>query len=169
MSKISCTMCIVFLLCGVAHAQEPSAPNPRGQISLRFETFSYHVSNDEYPNQTYWDVKGERRKFNQVNPGVGFEVRLHKYFHAVTGAYRNSIYKASVYALVGMETDGGKPIGMGIEGGVVTGYEKVYPAGLAYVRLGHRDGRVNARIAVIPPISGITPPVILAEFRVRVK
>lgn len=168
MAKISSVVCTILLLCSIAKAQQPTnSDNGKGQMFLAIETVSYHIHDSYFPDAKYWDNR-RLRKFNAFTPGIGFEIRLNNYFHAGAGVYRNSIYKTSGYGLIGVETNGNKPVGVGIEGGIVSGYEKsVTPTALPYLRLGSRKGRINVKLAVIPEIENVTPYVLTAQVRVK--
>lgn len=122
------------------------------RTNMVFETASYHFGGG----------------YNNFNPGAGFEYRLSRHFHAGAGLYKNSIEELSVYALGGVETNGRRFMGAGIEVGVVSGYtEGIIPSAMPYLRLGRRDGRVNIKINAIPEIKNVTPAVVAAQVRVR--
>lgn len=123
-----------------------------GKVSLVFETVSYHLGGG----------------YNNINPGIGFEYRLRDRFHVGAGAYYNSMEAPSVYALAGFETSGKKRLGVGIEAGVITGYnESIVPAAMPYLRLGSRNGRLNVKLDVLPPVPDLTPLVVTCQLRLR--
>ncbi|MCE9506735.1 MAG: hypothetical protein K8R48_00250 [Alphaproteobacteria bacterium] len=131
-------------------AQDISA----GKVSLVFETVSYHIGGG----------------YNNINPGIGFEYRLRDRFHVGAGIYRNSMEVPSVYALAGIETSGKKRIGFGAEAGIITGYnESIIPAAMPYLRLGSRNGRLNAKIDMLPPVPDLTPLVFTCQLRLRLR
>ena len=123
-----------------------------GKVSLVFETVSYHIGGG----------------YNNINPGIGLEYRLRDRFHIGTGTYRNSMEVQSVYALAGFETRGKKRIGFGAEAGIITGYnESIIPATAPYLRIGSRDGRLNVKIDMLPPVPDLTPMVFTCQVRLK--
>lgn len=109
-----------------------------------------------------------RHEFNNLNPGIGAQYKISRLFHVGAGVYHNSLEKTAVYGVVGIETDGGKPYGAGLEIGAVTGYANpVTPAALPYVRLGRKDGKMNAKIDFMPPLKNVTPAVVALQLRFR--
>jgi hypothetical protein len=124
------------------------------KISLVFETVSYHIGGG----------------YNNINPGIGLEYRLSDRFHMGAGIYRNSMEVTSVYALAGFETNGKKWIGIGGEAGIITGYnESIIPAAMPYLRIGSRNGRLNAKIDVLPPVPDLTPLVFTCQLRLKLR
>lgn len=76
---------------------------------------SYHINRDA--------------KRNEKNLGIGYEVR-DGYLVKMAGAYRNSFYRNTVYALVGYEPINFAGFGIGIFGGLATGYRQKIAAGI---------------------------------------
>lgn len=93
-----------------------------GRVFLQINTASYHPSADSDDD------------LNEFNPGLGLEYHLENYYFA-GGFFENSIDNTSTYLGVGHErTIGVDWFGLGILGGVVTGY----------------DGGFSPRLAAIP-------------------
>lgn len=147
--------------------KKPKPDDPKGKLSLVFSGAAYHFKQREY-----WDREhGGMRHFNEINPGIGVEYGLGKLgpfnTYVTAGIYKNSVYKTSKYLAAGIETDGSKFLGAGIEGGLLTGYPdmKVPIAAIPYVRVGEADG-VNLKVNVIPPIKDLTPMTVGVQVRV---
>lgn len=142
-------------------------PN-KGKLSLVFSGVSHH-----FGQRGYWD-NGQLRHFNEVNPGVGVEYGLGRLgpfdAHVAAGFYRNSVYNTSKYLAVGLETNGSKFVGAGIDAGILTGYPDmpVPVAAIPYLRFGKSDG-VNVKVDVIPPIKNLTPMTVGVQLRVPLK
>jgi hypothetical protein len=93
-----------------------------GRLFLQINAASYHPRADSDDD------------LNEFNPGLGLEYHLENYYFA-GGFFENSIDKTSTYLGVGHErTIGVDWFGLGILGGVVTGY----------------DGGFSPRLAAIP-------------------
>lgn len=142
-------------------------PDNKGKLSLVFSGAAYHFGQREY-----WDgERGGMRHFNEINPGIGVEYGLGKLgpfnTYLTAGVYKNSVYRTSKYVAAGIETNGSKFLGAGIEGGLLTGYPdmKVPFAAIPYVRVGDADG-VNLKVNVIPPIKNLTPMTVGLQLRV---
>ncbi len=148
-----------------ASAQDvkPSTPE-KGDISLVVSGVSHH-----FGQRSYWDESGQNRKWNEVNFGGGIEYQLSKHFYAAAGGYKNSIHKASFYAGAGVETDGSRKFGAGLEAGLITGYEiPVVPSLIPYIRIGSRNSPLNLKVNLIPPIKGLTPAVVAVQARFKI-
>jgi hypothetical protein len=147
---------------------EEDPPRGKFRLTLVFNFTSHHFK------QRHFTENGKRRHFNEFNPGIGFEYGLGKPGGAVepyisAGIYKNSIYRLSTYVSIGAETDRSKFLGIGIGGGLLTGYPdmKVPFAALPYARIGDAD-HVNLKINVIPHIKNLTPTVVGPQIRVPV-
>ncbi len=93
-----------------------------GRLFLQVNLASYHPGEDSDDD------------FNEFNPGLGLEYHL-KHFYVAGGFFENSIDKFSTYWGVGHERSIFVDwFGLGILGGVVTGY----------------DGGFSPRLAVVP-------------------
>jgi opacity protein-like surface antigen len=147
----------------VEQTVDPKKPAPeKGQLSAVFSVASHH-----FGWRQFYD-NGEKRTFNEINPGVGLEYRINDTFHVEAGAYKNSLYRTSVYASVAAETKGSRFLGAGLQAGVLTGYDMKLPvAAIPYLRFGSRDDKVNVKLNIIPPIPKITPATIGAQVRVK--
>lgn len=147
-----------------AQSTEPQKDKEPSKLTLVLAGASHHFGQHEF-----WD-NGQLRPFNEFNPGLGLEYKLSKHFHASAGTYKNSIYRQSFYAGIGIETDGSKPLGAGIELGGITGYAElpVIPSAIPYLRFGSQDGRVNFKLLGIPPIKNLTPAVLGLQMRVKI-
>lgn len=145
--------------------KKPKPDSNKGKLSLIFSGVSHHFGQREY-----WD-NGQLRHFNEVNPGIGVEYGLGKLgpfnTYVTAGVYKNSVYNTSKYVAAGIETNGSKFLGAGIEGGLLTGYPdmKVPIAAIPYVRVGDTDG-VNLKVNIIPPIKNLTPMTVGVQVRV---
>jgi hypothetical protein len=145
--------------------KKPKTDDNKGKLTLVFSGAAYHFGQREY-----WD-NGHKRHFNEINPGIGVEYGLGKLgpfdTYLTAGIYKNSVYNTSKYIAAGIETNGSKFLGAGIEGGLLTGYPdmKVPIAAIPYVRVGEADG-VNLKVNVIPPIKNLTPMTVGVQLRV---
>ncbi|MDI1226879.1 MAG: hypothetical protein PSY14_04255 [bacterium] len=147
-----------------AAAQDSAGEPKQGDVTAVISGLSHH-----FGQRSYWDENGQNRKWNETNYGAGLEYQLSKHFYVAAGGYKNSIHRASFYGGVGAETNGGKPLGLGIEAGLITGYEiPVVPSVIPYVRIGSRNAPVNLKINVIPPIKGLTPAVVAVQARFKI-
>jgi hypothetical protein len=139
--------------------------NNKGRLSLVFSGVSHHFGQREYREN------GQMRHFNEINPGIGVEYGLGKHgpfsTYVTAGIYKNSVYNTSKYLAAGIETNGSKFVGAGIEGGLLTGYPDmpVPLAAIPYVRIGEADG-VNLKVNIIPPIKNLTPMTVGVQLRV---
>lgn len=120
------------------------------------ETTSHHFSKDQY---------------NEFNPGIGAEYRISPTFHTGAGIYYNSLERASVYALIGAETNGARFFGAGLEVGAVSGYlddgKKIAPAAMPYLRIGRRTDVANLKLCYMPYIEDITPAMVSIQARIN--
>lgn len=115
-----------------------------GRLFLQINIASYHPSEDSDDD------------FNEFNPGAGLEYHMDGYYFA-GGFFENSIDKFSTYWGVGHErTIGSDWFGLGILGGVVTGYDGGFSPRLAavpYVLL--KNGRTTAKIHYVPAVGDV--------------
>ena len=146
-----------------ANAQDSAEPK-NGDITLVISGASHH-----FGQRSYWDENGQNRKWNETNYGAGLEYQLSKHFYVAAGGYKNSIHKPSFYAGAGVETNGSKPLGIGLEAGLITGYEiPVVPSAIPYIRIGSRNAPMNFKVNLIPPIKGVTPAVVAMQARLKI-
>lgn len=115
-----------------------------GRLYLQLNLASYHPSEDSDDD------------FNEFNPGVGLEYHLDGYYFA-GGFFENSIDKFSTYWGVGAErTIGADWFGLGILGGVVTGYDSGFSPRLAavpYILLS--NGRTSLKTYYVPAVGDV--------------
>jgi hypothetical protein len=124
-----------------------------------------HLGQESYGEMATYEAE-KRRPWNQFNHGIGINYEVNKWMHAGVGIYKNSIHNASVYALVGAETNREKLVGVGVEFAAVTGYkDHAIPTATGYLRLAGKNDHLNLKICVRPPISEVTPTVISAQIR----
>lgn len=110
-----------------------------GRLYLQVNMASYHPNEDSDDD------------FNEFNPGVGLEYHLDG-FYLAGGFFENSIDKFSTYWGVGHErTIGADWFGLGILGGIVTGYD---------------SGGFSPRLAAIPYLMFKTERVALKTYYV---
>lgn len=106
----------------------------------------------------YGDTQGY--DFNESNSGVGYQHDITPQFAVIGGVYDNSYNRTSVYAGAAVTTNPRRTFSVGLQGGIVTGYDDT-PQGtgvvtgyvLPFVRA--RRGLVFAEIGWIPPLTGI--------------
>ena len=115
-----------------------------GRLYIQLNIASYHPSEDKDED------------FNEFNPGIGLEYHMDGYFLA-GGFFENSIDKFSTYWGVGHErTIGADWFGLGILGGVVTGYDSGFSPRLAavpYVLL--KSGRTSLKAYYVPAVGDV--------------
>jgi hypothetical protein len=115
-----------------------------GRLFLQINIASYHPSEDSDDD------------FNEFNPGAGLEYHMDGYYLA-GGFFENSIDKFSTYWGVGHErTIGSDWFGLGILGGVVTGYDGGFSpriAAVPYILL--KNGRTSAKIHYVPAVGDV--------------
>ena len=115
-----------------------------GRLFVQINLASYHPSEDSEDD------------FNEFNPGVGLEYHLDGYYLA-GGFFENSIDKFSTYWGVGHErTIGADWFGLGILGGIVTGYDSGFSPRLAavpYVLL--KNGRASLKTYYVPAVGDV--------------
>ena len=115
-----------------------------GRLFLQFNIASYHPDEDRDDD------------FNEFNPGVGLEYHMDGYYFA-GGFFENSIDKFSTYWGVGHErTIGADWFGLGILGGVVTGYDGGFSPRLAavpYILL--KNGRTSLKTYYVPAVGDV--------------
>lgn len=125
------------------------------KLSVVVVTTSYHFTSE---------------RFNQCNTGIGLEYRWSPILYAGAGVYRNSMDCTSIYTGIGIETNAKKHIGVGVMGGIISGYQSpgyFAPIMMPYLRFGRQD-RINAKINIMPPLKEITPAVAALQIRVPV-
>lgn len=115
-----------------------------GRLFLQVNVASYHPHEDKDD------------EFNEFNPGAGLEYHMDSYYFA-GGFFENSIDKFSTYWGVGHErTIGTDWFGLGILGGIVTGYDGGFSPRLAavpYILL--KNGRTSAKIHYVPAVGDV--------------
>ena len=115
-----------------------------GRLFLQVNVASYHPSEDSDDD------------FNEFNPGVGLEYHMEGYYFA-GGFFENSIDKFSTYWGVGHERSiGADWFGLGILGGVVTGYDGGFSPRLAavpYFLL--KNGRTSLKTYYVPAVGDV--------------
>ncbi len=115
-----------------------------GRLFLQVNIASYHPDEDRDDD------------FNEFNPGVGLEYHMDGYYFA-GGFFENSIDKFSTYWGVGHErTIGADWFGLGILGGVVTGYDGGFSPRLAavpYILL--KNGRTSLKTYYVPAVGDV--------------
>ncbi|MFK7816887.1 MAG: hypothetical protein AB8B92_11190 [Gammaproteobacteria bacterium] len=115
-----------------------------GRLFLQLNIASYHPSEDKDDD------------FNEFNPGAGLEYHMDGYYFA-GGFFENSIDKFSTYWGVGHErTIGTDWFGLGILGGIVTGYDGGFSpriAAVPYILL--KNGRTSAKIHYVPAVGDV--------------
>lgn len=150
----------------VSAQPEEAVKKPQPRVSLLLTGLSRHFGDRSYTEDR------RNRTFNEVNPGGALEWRFNEHVHMRLGAYRNSVREVSGALLFGLETRGDRFLGVGVEGGMVSGYEKVsgghriVPAGAALVRFGKREN-INFVLEVIP--AGKRTTVVGAGLRIPAK
>ncbi len=115
-----------------------------GRLYVQVNLASYHPSEDSEDD------------FNEFNPGIGLEYHLDGYYFA-GGFFENSIDKFSTYWGVGHErTVGADWFGLGILGGIVTGYDSGFSPRLAavpYITLS--NGRASLKTYYVPAVGDV--------------
>ena len=115
-----------------------------GRLFLQVNIASYHPSEDSDDD------------LNEFNPGAGLEYHMEGYYYAA-GFFDNSINKFSTYWGVGHErTIGTDWFGLGILGGIVTGYDGGFSPRLAavpYVFL--KNGRTSLKVHYVPAVGDV--------------
>ncbi|MGH1536463.1 MAG: hypothetical protein ACRBDX_00190 [Gammaproteobacteria bacterium] len=115
-----------------------------GRFFMQINLASYHPSADSDDD------------FNEFNPGIGLEYHMDGYFFA-GGFFENSIDKFSTYAGVGTERAiGADWFGLGIIGGVVTGYDSGFSPRLAAVPyFVLKNGRTSLKTYYLPAVGDV--------------
>jgi len=85
---------------------------------LNIHGASYHHTDREY----YIHGTNETKPFNEINPGFGLEYSFNNHYSIRGGFYENSVYKNSIYTLVSAHSSNSRLLGVGIHGGIVSGY-----------------------------------------------
>ena len=115
-----------------------------GRLFMQLNVASYHPSEDSEDD------------FNEFNPGLGLEYHMDGYYFA-GGFFENSIDKFSTYWGVGAERKiGAEWFGLGILGGVVTGYDSGFSPRLAavpYILLS--KGRTSLKTYYVPAVGDV--------------
>ena len=115
-----------------------------GRLFMQINIASYHPNEDSEDD------------FNEFNPGLGLEYHMDGYYFA-GGFFENSIDKFSTYWGVGTErTIGADWFGLGILGGVVTGYDSGFSPRLAavpYILLS--NGRTSLKTYYVPSVGDV--------------
>ena len=115
-----------------------------GRLFVQLNVASYHPSEDSDDD------------FNEFNPGLGLEYHLDG-FYLAGGFFENSIDKFSTYWGVGHErTIGADWFGVGILGGVVTGYDSGFSPRLAavpYILL--KSGKTSLKTYYVPAVGDV--------------
>lgn len=126
------------------HYEESESVLEDGRFFIQVNLASYHPSADSDDD------------FNEFNPGLGLEYHMDGYFFA-GGFFENSIDKFSTYAGLGTErTIGADWFGLGIIGGVVTGYDSGFSPRLAavpYIVL--KNGRTSLKTYYLPAVGDV--------------
>lgn len=115
-----------------------------GRLFLQVNLASYHPRADKDDD------------FNEFNPGLGLEYHYDNFFIA-GGFFENSIDKFSTYWGVGHErTIGADWFGLGIIGGIVTGYDSGFSPRLAAVPYGYfKYDRTSLKIHYLPAVGDV--------------
>jgi hypothetical protein len=104
-------------------------------------------------------------KHNEHNLGLGFEHDIAERWRVIGGAYKNSLYRTSVYAGVSYSYWIEGPWRLSIAGGGITGYEKgVMP--IVVPALSYEGDRWGANLFVAPPFKD-SPGVAGLQVKVR--
>jgi len=115
-----------------------------GRLFVQVNVASYHPSEDSDDD------------FNEFNPGVGLEYHFDNYYFA-GGFFENSIDKTSTYWGIGHErTIGADWFGLGILGGIVTGYDSGFSpriAAVPYILL--KNGKTSLKTYYIPAVGDV--------------
>lgn len=115
-----------------------------GRLFLQVNLASYHPGADSDDD------------FNEFNPGLGLEYHL-EHFYIAGGFFENSIDKFSTYWGVGHErtffTDW---FGLGVLGGIVTGYDGGFSPRLAVVpSMFVKKGRTTVKAYYVPAVGDV--------------
>lgn len=126
-------------------------PNPKptfakDNLFLTTTLGSYHF---ERPND-----------YCETNPGVGLKYFFNDNTSMGVGTYKNSPCNQATYLMGAYETNKNKFLGVGVAGGIVSGYDDndfatqpliAYP----YIRVGSAKGPVHATVLAIPHPEGL--------------
>ena len=136
MKKIA--FCLMFAVSGAAVASD---------TWFEVSGVSKHLQKSTYT----W--KGETKKFNETNIGLGLAKEVHDNVELKVGFYENSYNKTSKYAAGFVHanmTYGDFKVKPGVVAGVVTGYDetpelanKVQPIAYAVIAVEYKSVRVN--------------------------
>ena len=115
-----------------------------GRLFVQVNLASYHPGADSDDD------------FNEFNPGLGLEYHFENFFIA-GGFFENSIDKVSTYWGAGTEhTIGADWFGLGVIGGVVTGYDDGFSPRLAAVPyLFLKNRRTSLKIHYLPAVGEV--------------
>ena len=115
-----------------------------GRLFLQINLASYHpsASSDE--------------DYNEFNPGLGLEYHLED-FYIAGGFFENSIDKFSTYFGAGLERNlFTEWFGLGVLGGVVTGYDSGFSPRLAAVPYAYfKSGRATLKAHYVPAVGDV--------------
>jgi len=129
---------------GKYYSEDGGSYLENGRLYLQVNMASYHPSEDDDDD------------FNEFNPGVGLEYHFDGYYLA-GGFFENSIDKTSTYWGIGHErTIGADWFGLGILGGIVTGYDSGFSpriAAVPYILL--KTERVALKTYYVPAVGDV--------------
>ncbi len=126
-----------------------------GRLFLQVNLASYHPNEDKDDD------------FNEFNPGLGLEYHFEN-FYIAGGFFENSIDKFSTYWGVGHErTFFVDWFGLGILGGVVTGYDSGFSPRLAAVPSAFfKKGRTTLKAYYVPAVGDVDADAIGFALRI---
>jgi hypothetical protein len=115
-----------------------------GRLYLQVNVASYHPNEDDDEN------------YNEFNPGVGLEYHFDD-FYLAGGFFENSIDKTSTYWGVGHErTIGTNWFGLGLLGGIVTGYDSGFSPRIAAIPyMMFKTERVALKTYYVPAVGDV--------------
>jgi len=117
---------LILLTC-TAHA---------GELSLDINGVSHH----------------QYGKYNEQNYGAGLSYSFAQKWQASAGFYKNSLYRESVYGLLGYEFASFGPVHVGVAGGLVTGYKmSVMPVAMPTATI--NAGPLKIKTFLLPPVT----------------
>lgn len=129
---------------GKFYSDESESILEDGRLFVQINLASYHPSEEKDED------------FNGFNPGIGLEYHLEGYYFS-GGFFENSIDRTSAYMGVGTErTIGADWFGLGILGGIVTGYDSGFSPRLAavpYILL--KNGRASLKTYYLPAVGDV--------------
>jgi len=129
---------------GKFYSEESESILEDGRLFVQVNLASYHPHEDDDED------------FNEFNPGIGLEYHLDGYYFS-GGFFENSIDRTSAYMGIGTERSiGADWFGLGILGGVVTGYDSGFSPRLAavpYILL--KNGRASLKTYYLPAVGDV--------------